>query len=118
MSAAVKTHPINIRFKPRTPARVIHSVKKQFANYILDEDEEYIDWLKTDFHKEIAARMTPAKTLCNLRKMCGWTLAETGKKIGASPYRISDYENGHREISKAVAKELGKLFNVSPAVFI
>jgi transcriptional regulator with XRE-family HTH domain len=50
--------------------------------------------------------------------MCGWTLAETGKKIGASPYRISDYENGHREISKAVAKELGKLFNVSPAVFI
>ena len=118
MSVAVKMHPINIRFKPRTPARVIHSVKKQFASYILEEDEESVDWFKTDLHKEISVRMTPAKTLRTFREMCGWTLAETGKKIGVSPYRISDYENGHREISKAVAKELAKLFNVSPAVFI
>ena len=50
--------------------------------------------------------------------MCGWTLAETGKKIGVSAYRVSDYETGQRAISKEVAKKLAVIFNVSPAVFI
>ncbi len=117
MSAAVKTHPISISFKPRTPARVIHAVKRQFSNYILDE-EESVDWFETDLHKEIAARMTPAKTLRTLREMCGWTLAETGEKIGASPYRVSDYETGQRAISKEMAKKLAEVFKTSPAVFI
>jgi len=118
MPAAAKTHPINIRFKPRTPTRVIQSVKKQFASYILDDGDEYVDWFKTDLHKEISARMTPGKSLRMLREMAGWTLAETGKKIGVSPYRVSDYETGQRAISKAMAKTLAGVFNTSPAVFI
>lgn len=118
MPVAVKTHPINIRFKSRTPMRVIHSVKKQFSNYIIDENDEYVDWFKTDLHKEIAGRMTPAKTLRTLREMCDWTLAETGKKIGVSPYRISDFETGQREISRMNAKKLAAIFKVNPGVFI
>jgi DNA-binding XRE family transcriptional regulator len=118
MPVAVKMRPINIRFKPRTPARVIRSVKKQFSNYILAENEEYVDWFKTDLHKEISGRMTPGKILRTLREMCGWTLAETGKKIGVSPQRVSDFETGQREISKEIAKRLGSVFNVSPARFI
>ena len=119
MSVAVRTHPINIRFKPRTPMRVIHAVKKQFSNYIIDnDDEEYVNYADTDLHKEIAAEMTPSKTLRNLREMAGWTLAETGKKIGVSPYRVSDYETNQRAISKEMAKKIGKIFHISPAVFI
>jgi DNA-binding XRE family transcriptional regulator len=118
MSVAVKTHPINIRFKSRTPLRVIHSVKKQFSNYIINDNDETVDWFETDLHKEITKRSTPAKTLRTLREMTGWTLAETGKKIGVSPYRISDYESGQRQISKDVAKKLAELFKTSPAVFI
>ena len=118
MPVAAKTRPINIRFKPRTPARVIQSVKKQFAGYILDEGDDYVDWFTTDLHKEIAARMTPGKSLRTLREMAGWTLAETGKKTGVSAYRVSDYETGQRAISKAMAKKLAGLFNTTPAVFI
>jgi DNA-binding XRE family transcriptional regulator len=118
MPAAAKTHPINIRFKSRTPARVIQTVKKQFASYIIDEDDEYTDWFKTDLHKELSARMTPEKSLRALREMTGWTLAETGKKIGVSAFRVSDYETGQRAISKAMAKKLAEVFNTSPAVFI
>jgi hypothetical protein len=117
MSVAVRTHPINIRFKPRTPARVIHSIKKQFSDYIIDDDE-YVEWSKTDLHKEISARMTPGKSLRTLREMCGWTLAVTGKKIGISPQRVSDFEAGHRAISKDAAKKFSAIFHVSPAVFI
>lgn len=118
MPVAVKTHPINIRFKSRTPVRVIQSVKKQFSNYIIDDKDENVDWFETDLHKEIASTMTPAKTLRTLRKMTGWTLAETGKKIGVSPYRVSDYETGQRAISKEMAKKLAGIFNVNPGVFI
>ena len=118
MPVAVKTHPINIRFKSRTPIRVIQSVKKQFSNYIIDDNDETVDWFETDLHKEIAGTMTPAKTLRTLREMCGWTLAETGKKVGVSPYRISDYETGQRAISKDMAKKLAEVFKTSPAEFI
>jgi DNA-binding XRE family transcriptional regulator len=118
MSVAVKKHPINIRFKPRTPARVISSVKKQYSNYILNEDEESVNYFETDLHKEISERMTPDKHLRTLRTMSGWTLAETGKKIGVTPFRVSDYETGKRGISKTVAKKLAAVFNTSPAVFI
>jgi antitoxin component HigA of HigAB toxin-antitoxin module len=118
MPVVVKTHPINIRFKSRTPLRVIQSVKKQFSNYIIDDKDESVDWFETDLHKEIASTMTPAKTLRALREMTGWTLAETGKKIGVSPYRVSDYETGQRAISKEMAKKLAEAFETSPAEFI
>jgi antitoxin component HigA of HigAB toxin-antitoxin module len=118
MPVAVKTHPINIRFKSRTPMRVIQSVRKQFSNYIIDDKDENVNWFETDLHKEIAATMTPAKTLRTLREMTGWTLAETGKKIGVSQYRVSDYETGQRAISKEMAKKLAEVFNTSPAEFI
>ena len=117
MQAAAKTHHINIRFKPRTPARVISSIKKQYADYI-DDGDELVDYFKTDFHKEVSASMSPGDKLRGLRKACGWTLAVVGEKIGATPYRVSDYETGQRAISKAVAKKLAALFGVSPAVFI
>ena len=117
MQAAAKTRHISIRFKPRTPARVINSIKKQYSDFI-DDDDESVDYFKTDFHKEISASMTPGDKLRGLRKACGWTLAVVGEKIGVTPYRVSDYETGKRAISKAVAKKLAEVFNISPAVFI
>ncbi len=118
MPVAAKTRPINIRFKPRRPSRVIHAIKNQFSNYIIDDDEGYVDWFKTDLHKEISARMTPGKYLRTFREICGWTLVEAGKKIGVSPHRVSDFETGQRAISKDIAKRLAVIFNFSPARFI
>jgi transcriptional regulator with XRE-family HTH domain len=84
----------------------------------LEEKDEFVDWFKTDLHKEISGRMTPGKNLRALREMAGWTLAETGAKIGVSAQRISDFESGQRAISKIVAKRLAPFFNVSPIQFI
>ena len=117
MQAVAKTPRISIRFKPRTPARVINSIKKQYSNYI-DDSDDLVDYFETDVHKEVAAKMTPGKSLRTLREMCGWTLAETGKKIGVSAYRVSDFETGQRAISKAMAKKLAEVFGTSAVVFI
>lgn len=117
MQAAVRKHPIKIMFKARTPKRVIKTIRDQFSEYI-DDSDELVDWFETDEYKEIAKKQTPGSALRNYREMAGWTLAETGEKIGVSPYRISDFENGQRTISKTMAKKLAVIFNTSPAVFI
>ncbi len=69
-------------------------------------------------HKDVSTTITPSQTLKTYREMCGWTLAESGKKIGVSPYRVSAFETEQQAISKAMAKKLTDLFGTSRAVFI
>jgi ribosome-binding protein aMBF1 (putative translation factor) len=115
MSAVAKTRPINIRLKARTPIRVIHSIRKQFSNYI---DDEYVDWFKTDLHKEITAGMKPGDYLSNFREAQGMTQKDLAEKIGVRVNYLSDMETGQRAISRKTAKIFAKLFNVDAGVFI
>jgi DNA-binding transcriptional regulator YiaG len=117
MSEAVKTRHISIKFKPRTPVRIIREVKKQYSDYI-DDGDEYVDYFKTDLHKKISASMTPGDYLRHYREAHGLTQKEFAAKIGTRINYLSDMENGHRAISKAMAKKLAVVFNTSPAVFI
>lgn len=120
MSAAVKMHPmLRVEFRKTTPKRVLRDVYRRYSRYIIQEDvDEMVEWKKTPLRKEIAANITPADYLCNLRAAAGWSLRELGDKIGVTAQRIYDFENGRRGISKEIAKQFGKLFNISPAVFI
>jgi DNA-binding transcriptional regulator YiaG len=117
MSEAVKTRHINIRFKPRTPARVINSIKRQYANYI-DDDDELIDISTTDWYREMDKKMKPCDYLSHLRDAHGLSQKVLGEKIGTNAAHVSDFETGQRAISKAIAKKLAEVFSVSPAVFI
>jgi ribosome-binding protein aMBF1 (putative translation factor) len=118
MSEAVKTRPINIRFKARTPVRVIHSIRKQFSNYILEDEEEYLDWFKTDLHKEIASGMKPGDYLRNFREAQGMTQKELAEKIAVRVNYLSDMETGQRAISRMTAKRFAMIFKVNAGVFI
>jgi ribosome-binding protein aMBF1 (putative translation factor) len=118
MPVAAKTHPINLRFKPKTPARVIRSVKRQFSEYLLDDEDEYVDWFKTDLHAEIAARMKPGDYLRNFREAHGLTQKELSAKLVVPGNYVSDMETGRRPISRMNAKKLAKIFKVNPGVFI
>jgi ribosome-binding protein aMBF1 (putative translation factor) len=118
MSVAVKMRPINIRFRPRTPIKIIHSVKKQFSEYIIDSSDEYEDWFETDLHKEIAASMNPGDYLRNYREAQGITQKDLAEKICIRVNYLSDMETGQRAISRMNAKKLAAIFNVNPGVFI
>ncbi len=118
MPVAAKTHPISLHFKPMTPARVIRSVKQQFSEYLLDDEDEYVDWFKTDLHAEIAARMKPGDYLRNFREAHGLTQKELSIKLAVPGNYVSDMETGRRSISRMNAKRLAKIFNVNPGVFI
>ena len=53
------------------------------------------------------------------RELQNLTQEELGKKLGSfSRQNISNMENGHRPISKAVAKKLAAIFDVSVEKFM
>jgi ribosome-binding protein aMBF1 (putative translation factor) len=118
MSGVVNAPPINLRFKPQTPARVIHLIKRQFSKYVLDESDAAEDWFETELHKEISSRMTPGDYLRNLREAQTITQKTLAEQIRIRVNYLSDLETGQRSISKAMAKKLAAVFNVTPAVFI
>jgi DNA-binding XRE family transcriptional regulator len=129
MSAAVKTRPINrspvgaragiiLRFRARTPARIIKNIEREYRDYLIDDVDEMVDISATDWYKRMEKKMTPGKTLKTLREVRDYSQAKLGEMIDTPASRISDYETGQRTISKEVAKKLAAIFNVSPAVFI
>ena len=118
MQAVVKTpRMLNIRFKQRTPARILREVYSRYANFI-DDSEVMVDYGKSEQHKRISSSMSPGEKLRELRIVTGMTLQTVGDKAGVTFQRINEYESGRVGISKAVAKKLSAIFNVSPAVFI
>ena len=118
MSEAVKTpRMLNVRFKRSTPARVLRDVHSRYAQFI-DDSDVFVDYGKSEQHKRISSSMTPGEKLRELRIVTGMTLRAVGEKIGVTFQRVNEYEGGRCGISKSVAKKLGDLFNVSPAVFI
>jgi DNA-binding XRE family transcriptional regulator len=118
MSEAVKTpRMLNMKFRHSTPSRILRDIHSRYAEYI-DDDDVIIDYGKTDLHKEISASMAPGEKLRELRLATGMTLKTVGESIGVTFQRVNEYEGGRYGISKAVAKKLGDLFGVSPALFI
>ena len=119
MPVAEKTRPINLMFKSRTPQRIIHEIENRYSHYVVHpDDEEYVEWEKSDLAKELDKEMTPGVFLRLLREAHDLSQAALGEKIDVSAKRVSDFENGQRGISKEIAKQLAQIFNVSPARFI
>ena len=120
------THPVHftLTFRRTTPRTVLNEISSKYARYIAHDtkgsetDEDYIRVVESDWYKEMSKSMTPAKYLKTLREASGHTLSELGEMLGVSAARVCDFESGRREISKAVAKKLSKIFLVPAEKFI
>jgi ribosome-binding protein aMBF1 (putative translation factor) len=109
-----------LRFLPSTPKRILRDAKSRYKPFVVEVEEDPLeDYFGSDFHKMVEARMTPALRLKTAREAMGWSQAKLAQEInGVSPKRISDWENGRREISKEFAKKLAKIFKVPAERFI
>ncbi len=122
------------RFKKGTPKSITADFLSRYGRWIqtgeglgakleipIDPDSS-IEYIKTDFHKNIAARLTPGKCLKHLREANGLSQSELGALVGdkkpVGPSRVSDWESNYRAISKPVAKKLANIFHVSVDRFI
>ena len=115
-------HTEGFRIEGSIPKDVLDFVERRYSREnisIMDDDgDELIDPTDMDFYKEMKASETPGGNLRFYRRLVGMTQQELAEKLGMSKHHISDMENNRRAISKKTAKELGKLFKVSPIRFI
>jgi transcriptional regulator with XRE-family HTH domain len=77
-----------------------------------------VNYFETDFAKRMEKLSGPADCVRIYRENKGWTQEELGRKAGVAKNYVSDWENGHRKISRDKAKILGQLFDISAGYFI
>ena len=112
----------DFRIEGTLSSSFLDNLRKEFGDDMKivkqDEDEGWIDVDDLDWFKEAVAKETPGSNLRFYRKLNGMTQKELAEKLAMSKQHVSDMENDRRAISKKTAKELGKLFKVSPVRFI
>ncbi len=96
----------------------LEKLKGLFKDSLIVEDDEWVDFENTDWYKELKASRTPGVNLKFYRTENKLTQKELGEKLGVQKQFISDMERERKPISKAMAKKLSELFNVSVSKFI
>jgi antitoxin component HigA of HigAB toxin-antitoxin module len=124
MLAVVKKPRTNLplfEVKGNIPSRVIKYLHQVYGQNIelVDEDEERVKIVETDWYREIKSTTTPGDTVRIYRENLGLTQAELGRKLGKySRQKISDIEHSKRSISKEMAKKLSTIFPVPVERFL
>lgn len=112
----------DFRIEGTLSSTFLDNLRKEFGDDMRivkqDEDEGWVNVDDLDWFKEAVAKETPGSNLRFYRKLAGMTQKELAEKLDVTKQHISDMENCRRAISKKTAKELAKLFKVSPARFI
>jgi len=118
MQVVVKKPPIKL--EGEITSNLIAYLTAEFGDIeVVEDDDEFIDVTKSEWYQNIKQSISPGDTLRFYREMRGFTQAELGERIGRfSRQYISNLENGHRPISKTVAKRLSALFEISVSRFI
>ncbi|MBN4054324.1 helix-turn-helix transcriptional regulator [Nitrospira defluvii] len=124
MLAVVKKHHTKktlFEVKGDIPSDVMGYLKEKFGQdiEIVKEEEELVNIFDTKWYKEVNSSTTPGETMKIYRENIGFSQTELGKKLGKfTRQKISDMENGKRNISKEVAKRLSLVFGIPVGRFI
>ena len=124
MLAVVKKHHTKktlFEIKGDIPSDVMGYLKEKFGRNIavVEDEEELVNIFDTKWYKEISSSTTPGEAMRIYRENFGLSQTELGKKLGKfTRQKISDIENGKRNISKEVAKKLSQIFDVPVDRFI
>jgi antitoxin component HigA of HigAB toxin-antitoxin module len=124
MLAVVKKPRTNVplfEVKGNIPSKVIKYLHQVYGRNIelVDEKEEMVKIVETDWFKEVKAATTPGYVVRIYRENLDLTQAELGMKLGKySRQKVSDIEHGKRSISKEVAKKLSDIFTVPVERFL
>ena len=86
---------------------------------ILEARNELVDVFETDWYKSIKSKTKPGDNMKIYREIHKLTQEKLGGLLGGIPRQhVSNMERGTRSISLKTAKQLSKIFKVSPEKFI
>ena len=111
----------HIRVEGEVTGALVEYLRQEFGEIEVIEDDEdaLVEITESERYRSIRSAITPGENMRVYRELHGLTQTELGRKLGNfTRQNISNMENGHRPISKAVAKRLATLFDVSVEKFI
>ncbi|KGE72538.1 hypothetical protein DC28_06850 [Spirochaeta lutea] len=111
----------HIRVEGEVTESLVEYLRKSFGEIevIEDEDEQRIEISESDWYQTIRKTITPGENMRVYRQMHNLTQEELGSRIGnLTRQNISNMETNRRSISKAVAKKLAQVFDVSVEKFL
>jgi ribosome-binding protein aMBF1 (putative translation factor) len=91
---------------------------KPLITSLQEYSEESIPWREAAKDRIKASGGESAHMVKSSRQMLGLTQVELAKKLKMPQANLSQIENGKRPVGKALAKKLGKIFNVDYRVFL
>jgi len=122
MLAVVKTPHVSISARGRISSRLLEVLVEEYGSAVQltpESEDEKVDVSKTAWYRAAKRRLTPGNRMKIYRENRGMTQAELGRELGGIPAQhISNMERGSRSISKKVALQLAKIFDVSVEKFI
>jgi ribosome-binding protein aMBF1 (putative translation factor) len=78
-----QTHHIKAQITGEGAEIIAELVRKKFPDAeTIADDEELVEWKKTDLAQDIKAKKTPGKVLKAYRERAGFSLVELAEKIG------------------------------------
>ncbi|MCD4812885.1 helix-turn-helix domain-containing protein [bacterium] len=111
MLAVVKMLHTDFTVKGDIPSKLLDFLHHEYGKALHIHEEEAVPVKSTQWYQSMKKKVRPGDAVRIYRLNRGWTQEVLGKKIGVSKYRVSDYENHRRSISKELAKRLAKLFD-------
>jgi len=111
----------HIRLEGDITGNLVEYLRREFHDIeiIKDPDEELVEICESDWYRSIRPTISPGENVRAYRELHKMTQKELGERLGnLSRQNISNIENGHRPISKAVAKRLAEVFDVSIEKFL
>lgn len=111
----------HIRLEGEIGGSLVRFLRDQYGEIevIEDEDDELVEVTKSDWYQSIRETLVPGENMRTYRQMHGMTQDQLAEKLGnLTRQNISNMENGHRSISKNMAKKLATLFDVSVEKFV
>ena len=112
-----KTPGILLRFRPRTPARIIRRIAQEYGNY-LEKDDETVDPFATEWYRSITEKTTPGDRLNTERFKTSMTQVKLSELTGIPQHHISEMEHGKRPIGRETARKFAKVFKTDYRYFL
>jgi ribosome-binding protein aMBF1 (putative translation factor) len=109
MLALVKKPHIEISLQGECVGELVAWIRKKYDVSVLfqEPDDEFVSIESTEYWKEMEKNRI-GNLLAGARLKAGLTQAELAKRLGVRQNMVSDYENGRRTYSDAMAKRLSE----------
>ena len=122
MLAVVKKPHTDFVVSGMVPDELLHFLQECYGDALTitrqDDNEKYYDVEDMEWYKQEEREETPQSVLKFHRKLRKWTQGEIAEKLHTSKQFISDLECGHKPISRKMAYQLARLFNIDAGRFI